>query len=705
MIERSQVGYLLMNPPLTDPTAPYHSISYLVAATAAAGFTGYQCADVNIAMLNHMSQPLQVAALLDSADRTRARLEAAHTLSRGEQITYRSALKGVGLEPDSVTRAIAVLRHPPSFYRYDTYRQAAMVLKRWVDLFCVDSLPGAFDGFSLNPNGPINLGSVDDVTDAVVLDRLTAPFASYFDLPFADLLARRPWSLVGVSINYVSQLPFGIQMCRRIRELCPDVVLVVGGTEVSDDLKYLRNPRDIWRLFSECDAVVVGEGESALVHILEGVRQRSTEPVRWPGVLTRGDVGLSFPSVKYEDVAGLPTPRYDVWNWEEYWSPEPVVYYSPTRGCYWNKCTFCDYGLNTDGPTSPSRERSPDQVVADLRQTARIARTVYFAVDAMSPAYIRRLSQHLAEADLGIHWAAELRLERAFPKQHLGSVLHAAGCRAISFGYESGSQRVLDLIRKGVDLSRVPAILEELASAGIGAQMMGFIGFRTESQEEALATYELLRAHRHLWTLAGIGDFVLTKGSEVAKQPQEFGIRQLVTCAGDDIVRSLLWVDAAGHLNGPGSQRTEAIDQVAGDLRRFHDDRPFVGGIDSTHSLLYFARHGPCLVPTQNAHDGEDALVATQSYETPFGDVEDFVSVRDVEDVHVSFRLRGQAAGHRELTAWFGDAGERPHPSDTMGSIELEIYPSGDFLPADCREPSAAYAALKRLLVTGSGMV
>jgi anaerobic magnesium-protoporphyrin IX monomethyl ester cyclase len=703
MVERSQLAYLLINSPLSDPTAPYHSISYLVGQASTAGFTSYYCADVNIAMLNYMARPEQMTRLLDTAARARARIETAESICRADELTYRCALNAVGLKPDSARKAIAVLRDPDSFFDYSKYRQATMVLRRWANLFCLDSLPGAFDGLALNVSGPFNLGSIDDLSGQEVVGRLTAPFTAYFDGPFIELLTARPWSVVGISINYVSQLPFGIYMCRQVRAYCPDTILCVGGTEVSDDVKYLRDPQDIWRLFPDCDAVVVGEGESAFVEILEAARLRSSVPLGQPGVLTKGSTKL-LKNVRYEDVADLPAPRYDIWNWSDYWSPEPVIYYSPTRGCYWNKCTFCDYGLNTDRPTSPSRERPVGKVATDLQEISNIGRTVYFAVDAMSPAYLRRLCQQLAEASTGIRWAAELRLERSFPKQQFGSLLYAGGCRAISFGFESGSQRILDLIRKGVDLSLVPGILNELASASIAAQMMGFIGFPTESQDEALSTYKFLGQHDRLWAIAGIGDFVLTKGSIVAKAPQDFGIAKLVVCDGDDIVRSLIWVDHTGQINGPGTQRTEEIEKEARQLRRFHDDRPFVGGIDSTHSLLYFARYGPSLIPSIQSDREVSALVVTQCYKTPLIDVEAFLDLDDLEQLHATYRLNGSAAGYRDFASWLGELSTRKPRNDDEGAV-LEIYPSGGFLAIDTTQRSSAYTNLKQMLLRSSGII
>ncbi|MFD7868447.1 hypothetical protein [Streptomyces sp. NPDC059783] len=164
-------------------------------------------------------------------------------------------------------------------------------------------------------------------------------------------------------------------------------------------------------------------------------------------------------------------------------------------------------------------------------------------MDAMSPRYLRTLAAALAESSLDLRWSAELRLECTFPKRAVGELLAASGCVAVSFGYESGSQRVLDLIDKGVRIDVVPEVLTEPARNGIAAQMMGFTGFPTETRAEAPATYEFLRDHEKLWTTSGIGVFSLTPGSIVAKDPGRFGIDVLPLPASDDIRRYVPWRD------------------------------------------------------------------------------------------------------------------------------------------------------------------
>ncbi len=690
------VPYLLINPPLTDPTTAYHSISYLVGATEAAGFTRYQCLDANVRALNFMARPRRVADVLARANLQRITIEASPTPTRAEQLQYRVALKAAGLRATDVSDAIGRLQDPSTFYDYSSYRRATLVLRRWVDLLGLGLPPGLLDGFGVRARGPVDLTSIAAVTDPTFLDAVDAVFGPYWDSAFRGILHREAWALAGLSVSYLSQLPFALALARRIRRERPDTFLVMGGTEVSDDVKYLTDRSKLWQLFADADAIVVGEGEHALVDLLEAARRRQPLPPGTPGVLLRQTHDTRC-EVRYEDVASLPRPQYRIWEWSAYWSPEPIILYSPTRGCYWNRCTFCDYGLNSDRPTSPSRERPPELVARDLAALRSWARAVYFAVDAMSPVYIRKLCTALSEVCSDMRWAAELRLERAFPRFETGRLLKEAGCVAISFGYESGTQRILDLIDKGIRIVDVPQVLSELKSHGIGAQMMGFTGFPTETTEEAEETYQFLLRHYDDWSLAGIGEFVLTAGAVIARAPEKFGITLMPPSETSDIHRVIRWqsvTHTSRQASVPDSSDEAVTTRALQDrLLKVHDDRPFVGGIDSSHSLLYFARYGPRLIPDDDREAPSDGR---WSFLTPFAGLDDFATVANLE------RHRSSTADARN---WL--AGRYDGSWDPERPVTADIYPSGDIGPTtgsdETDRGSDGYSELERFLLAGYG--
>lgn len=676
------ISYLLVNPPLTDPTTPYHSIPYLVGAAQERGFTEYTCVDSNLDALNFLSRPENVAKLLQRAAETIERIENSTSMTLEDEARYQIALTATGLEAGFVAKAISVFQDPELFYHHPTYREAVSAVKRWQRLLCLDGLPWLMENFELTFN-MINLSSVRDLTNTDAIDVTARPFEPYIRGPFTELLRSRSWDLIGFSTNYTSQLPFALRLARHSREVCPESQIVFGGTEVCDVVRFTKGRHDFWDVFSMADIIVPGEGESPLCAILEALRA-GERPRGIRGALCRAD-GTVPVIVNYENIATLPPPKYDVWDLNAYWSPEPVILYSPTRGCYWNKCTFCDYGLNSDHPTSPSRDRPAEKVVEDLTSVRAFSRTVYFAVDAMSPRYLRSLCEAIASSGLDVSWSAELRLERTFPKRRMAELLKAAGCVAISFGYESGTQRILDLIDKGTRITEVPAILETLAGQGIGAQMMGFTGFPSETDEEASETYRFLSEHRNLWTLAGLGEFTVTPGSIVAKQPGRFGIELIELPSTEDIYRYLPFHDQAlGLARWPATSDEKAPADLAGygiaepkfaDLEPSTDwalsDRPFVGGIDTAHTLLYFSRFGRELLPDNVAEAPVVRLAPLSSRRIGFASLNGFLSRPAIRSRYLRQRHYG-GASYQDMMSWLRTSG-----TAKRGSAEAIVLGSG----------------------------
>lgn len=697
-LTRRDLPYLLINPPLTDPTTAYHSIPYLIGTAEREGFGSGEALDANVEALNWMADPERVTALIATAREVREGSELKASLTRREQMRYRSALTALGLTPESVRAALTTFRSPPEFYDYRRYRAAVQIVRRWVAALGLNGPTDLIDSrtLSVRSRGPINLLCSADLIDPASLREVDGLFAPYWDGPFTERLHRASYGVVGISVNYLSQVPFAVALDRRVRLLLPDALIVYGGTAITDIVKYQTESTVIWSLLENADVIVPGEGEHAFASILrQYLEDRRVAP--GPGLMVRdGTVGDPNSLVVYENVDRLAPPNYQVWDWAQYWSPEPVLLYSPTRGCYWNKCTFCDYGLNTDRPTSPSRARAADHVIADLEAATAVGSTFYFAVDAMAPSYLRKLAVALDESALDLGWAAELKLERSLPRWGLGRQLKDAGCVAISFGYESGSQRVLDLIRKGVQLRDVPAVLSELAEANIGAQMMGFTGFPSETDAEARETFQFLIDHEDLWTIAGIGRFLLTGRAIVAKEPERFGVSLLPNPPSEDIHVRLRWE----HNGGPATAHADlaSLEQRA---LRFPDDRPFVGGIDSAHSILYFRRNGRSLVPVSEVRRVNSFTPLTHSveYETPFEAPEEFASADDFRELHDQLERSGGAT-RALLDAWL----DEPEYVERVASRTRPVLvePGGKIVRVSARavDRSAAFIELRDRLLT-----
>ncbi len=605
---------VLIYPPLSDPTSGYHSLCYLDSFARARGQAGADIVDANIEAFHHTYSATPYDWLLSQ-----------RTSAPDDRPAARAHLLRVGtVTPDEVAGAVATFQDGERFYDYPTYRQAVETVTGWMNTLAASGLPGAFrDGFQLDPLGVISTSSVRDLTDEALLARLSNPFMPYYEQDLMPRLVAGGYDVVGINVTYESQLPFALWLGRLIRRALPDAFVVAGGTEVADVWKYALDKASVFTVFDAFDAVVVGEGETAYVEILDAL-DAGRVPSGHPNVRLHPRYGRAagLPLFRYEPLADVPTPDYTKLPWDSYLSPEPFVYYSPARGCYWNKCTFCDYGLNGDSPTSPWRQDTVDKMVADTAAIAEFAKFIYFSVDVLAPATILRFAERVAESDADFRWGAEIRLEKYWSAERC-ETLRRSGCVAVSVGFESANQRILDLIDKGTTPARVSQTISAMTGAGIGVQMMGFTGFPSETTEEALDSVRFLRDHRDLWTFGGLGTFMLTSGAIVAKKPEEFGIRDLRPLPGHDIARVLTYEDTSGAADGTDEEKLEEAKAglVSGDY-----GRPWLGGTDTPHTYFFHDRYGLGVVDVVSAETSRDGRFVLNGALVPRPDQETFAA-------------------------------------------------------------------------------
>jgi hypothetical protein len=202
--------------------------------------------------------------------------------------------------------------------------------------------------------------------------------------------------------------------------------------------------------------------------------------------------------------------------------------------------------------------------------------------------FLSKLAKRIIAKSLEIRWGAEIRVDAPIRDGYF-KTLRDSGCVAVSVGFESGNQRILDLMDKGTRVERMVANIRGMADAGIGVQIMGFTGFPTETFDEAVESINLLKEIEDIWVFGGLGTFQLTAGAIAAKAPTEFGIHNLRFRPDDD----LLWlVDYDEALPSKTPEENAKILELASSLKKaFQLDRPFVGGTDSPHTLMYIDRY------------------------------------------------------------------------------------------------------------------
>jgi hypothetical protein len=584
---------LLTHSPLDDPTIPYHSNAYLAGHLVHSGFTDVTLRDTNVELFNWCLEKEVFEGLADQAARR------FHALAQKDELTFQEQEEYLGLwgQPelawDEVQRAAATLRTRDRFFDFEAYKESVRTLQSSFGILAALSYPSDIGNFRQSSRGRFSQYHLRDLFNPDLAARICQPFGRFLEerLAFDDDF--RQADCIGISIVYEHQIFHAMQFARWIKRMWPGKYVLFGGTSISQLYKYLRNKDEMKQFFSFVDGVVAGEGETAICQIADAGEVVPGMPVQNLITYDAAHQRTHLPKfIHYENVPALGRPlfRHD---WDLYLSPERGINYSPTRGCYWNKCTFCDYGLNTATPTSPWRERKIEQVIEDLRHAVSDceARFVYFAVDVMSPSYLDRLSDALVDAKLGIRWGAEIRMERVFTPERCRKMA-ASGCVHVSFGMEAGNQRVLDLIDKGTKIEYMGQTMKNFTEAGVAVHLFTFTGFPTETPAEKEESKQFIRDHEAYWSGGGMGTFLLTATAIVARDPARFGVR-IVDTKDADIARSL-----AFELEEKGNEEDGLTAVSAEDADASFDNdggvfpgvlgRPWAGSTDSLHTMIYY---------------------------------------------------------------------------------------------------------------------
>ncbi|MGH9199146.1 MAG: hypothetical protein ACRD1T_25875, partial [Acidimicrobiia bacterium] len=140
---------LLLYPPLTDPTAPYHSPSYLKGHAASRGFTAIDIRDTNIEGFHHAVKLRNAHRLIQHIHARRARLQSQYELTDDEQQELALLLCERVWSHERLSKAIRDLQRADAFYDYSRYRSAVGQIRLWMRLLSCLGFPGQFDGFDL----------------------------------------------------------------------------------------------------------------------------------------------------------------------------------------------------------------------------------------------------------------------------------------------------------------------------------------------------------------------------------------------------------------------------------------------------------------------------------------------------------------------------------------------------------------------------
>jgi len=365
-------------------------------------------------------------------------------------------------------------------------------------------------------NEPLHLLSMAAVLeqqgiDCSVVDFLLDPYSE--DSLVSHLKETRP-RIVGVS-SYTTNFFMNLDIARAVKRYDRSIHVVFGGAHPS------ALPEHV--LGQECvDSVCVGEGERTMVELCEAVEGKrdmaSVDGLWWKD---QGRAVVNADREPIENLDELPIPARHKIPMERYyygyWGRNCSLMMAG-RGCPY-RCVFCA----SRSVFQTTRFHSPKYVVDEIEHVqSTYGRTAFMFNDdtfTLKDKWINAFLDELERRELNIIWKCYSRVNRV--DRSMLERMHRTGCRAMSYGLESGSDEMLKKIRKQIDKDGVREAIQWCSEIGIEATGSFVFGFPWDTRETMRETIQfalelpLTRTFCNIATpypKTGLWDWAISKG-------------------------------------------------------------------------------------------------------------------------------------------------------------------------------------------------
>lgn len=556
---------LLLTPPMTQVNTPYPATAYLTGFLRSKGIEALQADPALELVLKLLSRPGLEAIgrelkIKYQSSQIKKPASVNHFLKFEEDYlnTVESVIRFLQNQDPTLAYRIVTHNYLPEGPRFKTLED--------LNIPGSDGLQWAFGALGLQDRAR-HLASlyIDDLADTIrdgidprfefsrYGEKLAASASSF--QPIEKALESSP-SLVEryldeITENYITKyqptvlaltVPFpgnvygAFRIAKKFKELSPSTRILLGGGYVNTELRDLKEPN----VFDYVDYITLDDGEKPLLTLLENFSNPNNPPkylrtfLRENGcVVFKTDPSLH--DIPFADSAaptyeGLPlnhylslceflNPMHRLWS-DGRWNKLTIAH-----GCYWKKCSFCDTSLDYIGRyETAGASLLVDKIEQLVKETGQTG--FHFVDEAAPPKTLAALATELIKRKVNISWWTNIRFEKTFTEE-LMQLLAQSGCVAVSGGLEVASNRLLDLMEKGVTVEQVAQVTHAFTQSGIMVHAYLMYGFPTQTLQETIDSLERVR---QLFEAGCIQSgfwhrFSATLHSPVGKNPDRYGIK------------------------------------------------------------------------------------------------------------------------------------------------------------------------------------
>jgi len=359
-----------------------------------------------------------------------------------------------------------------------------------------------------------------------------------------------------ISVPFPGNLYAAFRSAQWVKKHHPNIKIAMGGGFPNTELRSLSDAR----VFEFFDYITLDDGELPIQLIIENEELINENEFKRTFLLENGKVvyknNSTKPDYKQSEVG---TPDYSDLLLDKYisvieivnpmhrmWSDGRWNKLTMAHGCYWGKCTFCDISLDYIKIYEPiAASLLCDRMEEMIAQTGQNG--FHYVDEAAPPALMRALAIEILRRKLSVTWWTNIRFEKSFTRD-LCLLLKASGCIAVSGGLEVASDRLLQLIDKGVTVEQVAKVTRNFTETGIMVHSYLMYGYPTQTIQETVDSLEMVRQLFEVGVLqSGFWhQFAMTAHSPVGMYPEKFGVVKETETIGTFANNDINFIDKTG---------------------------------------------------------------------------------------------------------------------------------------------------------------
>lgn len=307
----------------------------------------------------------------------------------------------------------------------------------------------------------------------------------------AEIASKLNPTIVGVTAT-TSTIKTALKYLKVIKKLLPNTLTVIGGPHTTFmPIETLKSSKDL-------DVVVLGEGEETIVDLLDNYSKGGSSNLEnVKGIVYRdmddssgnGHIKATPPRPLINDLDSLPFPARHLVPFESYGlSKNSNGGMITSRGCVYS-CGYCSSSLIMG---KKFRSRSPENVVDEIEELFNTYHIddIAFMDDTfmLNKKRAGSIAQEIKDRNLDVSFVASSRVDMV--NKDLLNQLQSSGMNTIYYGVESGSQRILNLMKKGITLKQAENAVNNAKNVGLEVLTSYIIGYPGETVEDMNKTID-----------------------------------------------------------------------------------------------------------------------------------------------------------------------------------------------------------------------